>query len=159
EDRRPVRRASARRHIHLDHRGPRLRSAGEDRRSRRRRPSHLSLRPPTFDAMRKGDRLVSMPRQTPRSTTPTRISAFAAGVGTGPAGQPRLKLFGAFALLALIAGCPDEPPPKVVPLPPQEVARLVSIEGQVTLERAGAQSVPAAAGSLFENDALTTGQA
>lgn len=62
-------------------------------------------------------------------------------------------------LLLLLAACPEKDDgPKIVPLPPESVARLVSKEGSVTLTRQGAAS-PAAAGALFENDVLETAEA
>ncbi|MHB8873959.1 MAG: FecR family protein, partial [Myxococcaceae bacterium] len=61
----------------------------------------------------------------------------------------------------LLAGCPEGPAPAVVdagaaPAPAKAVARLESLSGQVTLERAG-KSSPAAAGELLAGDALETG--
>src|SRR5262245_25690732 len=61
-------------------------------------------------------------------------------------------------MLAL-CGCPEEQQPKVVPLPEQSVARLVSMEGSVFLTRAPKPKAPANPGALLENDELETGDA
>jgi hypothetical protein len=61
------------------------------------------------------------------------------------------------AALSLL-GCPEgEPPPTVVPLPPQSIARLVSMEGTVTLKHGAAAAAPAQPGPLLENDEVATG--
>ena len=59
-------------------------------------------------------------------------------------------------LCLMLVACPGEDPgPVPVPLPPQAVARLVTKEGTVNLERSGARSV-AEPGALLENDVLET---
>ncbi len=63
------------------------------------------------------------------------------------------------ALLVLLCGCPEDTQPGMVPLPPESVARLVSMEGKVTLERGGAPARPAVPGALLENDVLNTAEA
>jgi hypothetical protein len=62
--------------------------------------------------------------------------------------------------MVMLAACPEAPQPmSVVPLPAQTVARLVSMQGEVTLTRGGRPPAKAVSGALLENDELATGEA
>jgi hypothetical protein len=70
-----------------------------------------------------------------------------------------VPFFPGLVFLLLLAGCPEEPPPTIAPLPPQSVARLVSLEGTVALKHGAEPAKPAGPGALYENDELSTGAA